>query len=168
MAILFKTQRLTVVEVTKDYTFPESLYLLDRIPQILTPTVVENLPPYFHDIISSEHARVWLDRMLLESRLLKVEVENHKLIGFLFVYVERDHCAHIGYLLDQEYWGKGLASELLQGFITHVAKSEPWRKLVGGVGSSNIVSAKLLTKLGFIKNSTRESNIAFYEYTIAQ
>ncbi|WP_192892150.1 GNAT family N-acetyltransferase [Vibrio bathopelagicus] len=168
MAISFESQRLTVVEITERFDLSKHSYLLERIPQILTPAVVENLPPYFHKIGSSEQARTWLERMLLESRLLQVEAEDHELIGFLFAYVENDEYAHIGYLLAEEYWGRGLASELLQGFIHEVEKSESWLKLIGGVDQSNIASVKLLKKLGFIEQAANGSGVVFYEYTIPQ
>ncbi|HHX8340933.1 TPA: GNAT family N-acetyltransferase [Vibrio alginolyticus] len=169
MAILFESQRLTVVEITEKFDLSKHSYLLERIPQILTPAVVVNLPPYFHDIGSSEQARIWLERMLLESRLLQVEAEDHELIGFLFAYVENDEYAHVGYLLAEECWGRGLASELLQGFIHEVEKSESWLKLIGGVDQSNIASAKLLKKLGFVEQpATKDSGVVFYEYTIPQ
>ncbi|HDY8132441.1 TPA: GNAT family N-acetyltransferase [Vibrio vulnificus] len=168
MAISFESQRLTVAEITEGLDLSKHSYLLERIPQILTPAVVENLPPYFHEIGSSEQARIWLERMLLESHLLQVKVEDNELIGFLFAYVENDESAHIGYLLAEEYWGRGLASELLQGFIHEVEKSESWLKLIGGVDQSNIVSAKLLKKLGFIAQPAKDSGVVFYEYTIPQ
>ncbi|MBF4344461.1 N-acetyltransferase, partial [Vibrio anguillarum] len=105
--------------------------LVEQIPNILTPLVVENLPPYFHGITSVELATVWLDRMSSESRLLQVKSEAQELIGFLFAYVESESEAHIGYLLSEEYWGKGLASELLKSFIEKIVKTESWSKLVG-------------------------------------
>ncbi|EHH2475082.1 GNAT family N-acetyltransferase [Vibrio vulnificus] len=166
MVIAFESQRLTVVEVAGGLDLSKHSFLLERIPQILTPAVVENLPPYFHEIGSSEQARIWLERMLSESRLLQVETEEHDLIGFLFTYVENDESAHIGYLLAEEYWGRGLACELLQGFINEVKKSESWVKLIGGVDQSNTASAKLLKKLGFIEQPANDSGVVFYEYTI--
>ncbi|ELP6741286.1 GNAT family N-acetyltransferase [Vibrio vulnificus] len=168
MAISFESQRLKVVEITEEFDLSKHSYLLERIPQILTPAVVENLPPYFHEIGSGEQARIWLERMLLESRLLQVKIEDNELIGFLFAYVENDECAHIGYLLAEEYWGRGLASELLEGFIHEVEKSESWLKLIGGVDQSNVASAKLLIKLGFIAQPAKDSGVVFYEYTIPQ
>lgn len=166
LAISFKSHRLAIVEITEEFSLSAHSYLLERIPQILTPAVVENLPPYFHGINSSKQARIWLERMLSESRLLQVETEDHDLIGFLFAYVENNNYAQIGYLLAEEYWGQGLASELLQGFICEVKASESWLKLVGGVSSSNIASAKLLTKLGFVKQSDNDKDVVFYEYLI--
>ncbi|MFA0515627.1 N-acetyltransferase, partial [Vibrio sp. 10N.222.55.E8] len=50
MAISFETQRLKVEEVAGELTVPERSALLERVPGILIPSVVENLPPYFHGI----------------------------------------------------------------------------------------------------------------------
>lgn len=166
MKISFETQRLVVAEVSVDLSLTERAVLIEQIPNILTPLVVENLPPYFHGIVSCKLATAWLDRMLLESRLLQVKSKAHELIGFLFAYVDNESDAHMGYLLREEYWGKGLASELLKSFIEEVAKTESWSKLIGGVEKSNVASANLLKKLGFTEQSVNDSGVSFYEYTI--
>lgn len=167
MAIAFETQRLRVEEISGNLSPDEQSILIKQIPTILTPPVVENLPPYFHSITSRQLAQVWLDQLLLESRLLQVKSTANELIGFLFAYVESENnVAHIGYLLCEECWGKGLASELLQSFIKEVARTESWSKLVGGVDTSNVASANLLKKLGFIERPENESGVIFYEYTI--
>ncbi|OEE98910.1 GNAT family N-acetyltransferase [Vibrio crassostreae 9ZC13] len=168
MAISFETQRLKVEEVAGELTVPERSALLERVPGILIPSVVENLPPYFHGIVSGELAEIWLDRMLSESRLLQVKSNDNQLIGFLFAYVEDESDAHIGYLLAEEFWGKGFASELLQSFITEVAKTESWSTLIGGVDRSNIASANLLKKLGFVEQASDESAVVFYEYKLSR
>ena len=51
-------------------------------------------------------------------------------------------------------------------FIEEVVNTEPWLKLVGGAEKSNVASANLLKKLGFIEQPTNESGVSFYEYTI--
>ena len=165
MAISFETERLRVEELTVELSSPERSVLIERLPEILTPVVVENLPPYFHGI-SPESADFWLDRMLAESQLFQVKSSKQELIGFLFAYVENGTDAHIGYLLAEAYWGKGLASELLKNFIEEIAKTESWTKLIGGVDTSNIASAHLLKKLGFVEQPVNESGVSFYEYTI--
>lgn len=163
MTLSFNTARLTVTEITSDITFSKRAILLTQVPNILTPAVVENLPPYFHDIHSSEMASLWLERMLSESRLLIVQLTNDEIIGFIFAYVENNNEVHIGYLLAQPHWGKGLASEMLQGFIAQVKQSMPWRKLIGGVDRSNKASAHLLKKLGFVEQDANEGNVIFYQ-----
>ncbi|QUX96440.1 GNAT family N-acetyltransferase [Marinomonas sp. CT5] len=168
MTLSFETQRLKVDEVSKELALNERSALVEKIPYILTPSVVENLPPYFHGITSSELSITWLDRMRLESRLLLVKSQDNELIGFLFVYVESESEAHIGYLLSEKHWGQGLASELLQCFIQEVARVEPWSKLIGGVEISNVASANLLKKLGFVEQAGNETSVIFYEYRISR
>ena len=167
MTISFETLRLKVFEITGDLAVSERNALLKRIPDVLAPPVVENLPTHFHGITTVELASAWLDQMLSESRLLLVKSKNDDLIGFLFIHVANETDAHLGYLLAEERWGKGLASELLNGFITEVVKAESWLKLVGGVEQSNIASAKLLKKLGFVEQPPNENGMVFYEYSIS-
>lgn len=168
MTLSFETQRLKVDEVSRELALNQRSTLLENIPDILTPPVVKNLPPYFHGITSSELAVIWLDRMLLESRLLRIKSQKNELIGFLFAYVENESEAHIGYLLREEYWGQGLASELLQCFIKEVVRVESWSKLIGGVEVSNVASANLLKKLGFVEQAGNETSVIFYEYRISR
>jgi RimJ/RimL family protein N-acetyltransferase len=166
MTISFVTPRLTVVEVEADTSLSERSQLLACVPTILTPAVVAALPPYFHGVSSPATAEAWLDRMLSQSRLLLVKSASDDVIGFLFVYVAQGNFAHIGYLLAQACWGKGLATELLQGFMTDVGNTQPWQKLVAGVDQTNAASAKLLKKLGFVEQVTDESDVTVFEYIL--
>lgn len=166
MTITFETQRLVVTEVTDDMTALERKALIEKIPNMLTPSVVKNLPEQFQDITCSVGARGWLDRMVLESRLLQVKSKQYGLVGFLFAYEENRRCAHIGYLLAEPYWRQGLASELLQGFVDAVTDTEPWLRLIAGVEQSNDSSANLLLKQGFVELADDKNGVTFYQYTI--
>ncbi|QYJ76888.1 GNAT family N-acetyltransferase [Shewanella sp. FJAT-52076] len=168
MTIAFETQRLSVVEIVDGVALSEHSDLLERVPAMLTPAVVEHLPPYFHGVNSRGAADMWLERMLRESRLLQVKSKTHEIMGFLFIYVENEHHAHIGYLLAQAYWGKGLATELLQGFIGAAANTESWLTLVGGVDQAYTASTKLLEKLGFTAQKQDGNSPVFYEYRLSR
>ncbi len=106
--------------------------------------------------------------MLTESRLFLVETAESTLIGFLFASSGEDRETHVGYLLAEGYWGKGLASELLQGFIGKASEIGPWTKLVCGVDPANVASAHLLKKLGFIERKNNGDGAVFYEYVFPQ
>ena len=56
--------------------------------------------------------------------------------------------AHIGYLLAQQRWGKGVATEALQALTLWLSKYRSGR-LVAGVDSENAASTRVLEKLGF-------------------
>ena len=168
MTITIVTERLDVQEVAAHPSIKVIEPLLTAITKTLTPTVVENLPPYFHDIVTIEDAKHWLDKMLDESRLLLVkEQSSNEIIGFLFISNSDYSEAHIGYLLSEKHWGKGLATELLSGFIEMAARLKQWKKLVGGVDVTNKASSKLLTRLGFKKASAKDG-IVFYEITLVK
>ena len=54
---------------------------------------------------------------------------------------------HLGYLLGQSTRGRGYASELLAGLVSHVPKTG--FRLLGGVGRENPASAHVLRKTVF-------------------
>lgn len=166
MTITFETQRLVVTEVTDDMTALERNTLIEKIPNMLTPSVVKNLPEQFQGITCSEGARAWLDSMVVESRLLQVKSKQYGLVGFFFAYEENWRSAHIGYLLAEPYWRQGLASELLQGFVDAVTDTESWVRLIAGVAQSNASSANLLLKQGFVQLAADKNDVIFYQYTI--
>lgn len=168
MIMEFTTSRLTVSEISGDIAQLELTELFDRVAELLTPSVVKNLPPYFHGVTSQSDAQRWFERMVSESRLFVVKHNGlDTIIGFLFAYVEHDFDAHIGYLLGESYWGKGYASELLSGFINKASEETKWVKLVGGVDKSNKASSCLLLKLGFVEQSD-DGLVVFYDYPLTE
>jgi len=54
---------------------------------------------------------------------------------------------HLGYLLGQSTRGRGYASELLAGLVSHVSKTG--FRLLGGVGREPPAYAHVLQKTGF-------------------
>ncbi len=165
MALNFSTQRLNVTELSSDTTFDFIEALTTEIPQILTPPVVENLPPDFHGIEDYEEATKWLSIMRHESRIWVIQERVlNSFIGFLFGFIDQPSTVHIGYLLTESKWGQGLASELLAEFIHQANINENWTRLIGGVTTNNTNSAKLLMKLGFAKNQSDQPDVDFYIY----
>ena len=167
MALSFNTSRLNVIEINSNSAKLEQTALVNALPAILTPAVVANLPGYFQGIDSIAAAEKWLANMLNECRLLMLQSQQQEVVGLLFIYTE-NHDAHIGYLLAEQYWGQGLAFELLQGFI-NLADTQPhWHKLIAGVDESNTPSIKLLKKLAFEKQASKENGMLFYELNLNQ
>lgn len=164
MPIKFETERLKITELPA--TIPKEIVeaLVLRIPHVLTAPVVNNLPPYFHGINDQNQASKWLERMLLDSRLLQVNTFSNELIGFIFIHENNDATAHIGYLLAESHWGKGLATELLKGLINAVHMSEPWEILIAGVDTSNLASINLLKKVGFTEQKSNTPLNVFFNY----
>ncbi|WP_289098017.1 GNAT family N-acetyltransferase [uncultured Pseudoalteromonas sp.] len=167
MALSFNTSRLNVIEINSNSAKLEQTALVNALPAILTPAVVANLPGYFQGIDSIAAAEKWLANMLNECRLLMLQSQQQEVVGLLFIYTEK-HDAHIGYLLAEQYWGQGLAFELLQGFINLAGTQSHWHKLIAGVDESNTPSIKLLKKLAFEKQASKENGMLFYELNLNQ
>jgi RimJ/RimL family protein N-acetyltransferase len=163
--MIYKTSRLSVVEFFKATSETQ---MLVSIMELLTPNVVQSLPPYFQNIDSISDAQNWLDKMVSQSRLFKVvHVGSNTTIGFIFVYPGNDAQAHIGYLLGEPYWGKGYATELLIGLIDFLERENNIKRLIAGVATNNIVSSTLLQKLGFVKGEGESKETIFYEYELS-
>lgn len=64
MALSFNTPRLNVIEINSNTAKLEQTTLVNALPSILTPAVVENLPSYFQGIDSIAAAEKWLANML--------------------------------------------------------------------------------------------------------
>ena len=167
MVISFNTLRLNVIEIDSNAAKSEQTALVNALPAILTPAVVANLPGYFQGIDSIAAAEKWLANMLNECRLLMLQSQQQDVVGLLFIYTE-NHDAHIGYLLAEQYWGQGLAFELLQGFINLASTQSHWHKLIAGVDESNTPSIKLLKKLAFEEQASKENGMLFYEFNLIQ
>ncbi|WP_157822473.1 GNAT family N-acetyltransferase [Psychromonas sp. Urea-02u-13] len=165
MTFTYQTSRLSVVEVFRGTRETD---ILVSITKLLTPKVVESLPQYFRNINSISDAECWLKKMLPESRLFVVRhTGNNMIIGFVFVFVESNTDAHVGYLLGEPYWGKGYATELLKGLIDFINNENKINLLIAGVATNNIVSSRLLNKLGFIKSDSENNEIVFYKYQLS-
>ena len=167
MALSFNTPRLNVIEIDSNAAKSEQTALVNALPAILTPAVVANLPGYFQGIDSIAAAEKWLANMLNECRLLMLQSQQQDVVGLLFIYTE-NHDAHIGYLLAEQYWGQGLAFELLQGFINLASTQSHWHKLIAGVDESNTPSIKLLKKLAFEEQASKENGMLFFEFNLNQ
>lgn len=170
MNLIYETQRLRVFEISNSLPLKEENNLLECIIELFTPSVVLNLPSYFHKIKSLADAKTWFDRMNSESSLFVIKHnESNKIMGFIFAFVENERDAHIGYLLGESYWKQGYASEVLKGFLLNAKKQKKWNKLIAGVDSNNEVSSKLLLKTGFITLLTDDNydkQTKFYEYKL--
>lgn len=167
MNLSFTTKRLNVIEIDASSSMVEHHQLTIALPAIFTPAVVANLPGYFQGIDSIAAAEKWLANMLNECCFLMVQSQHQEVVGLLLIYTEK-HDAHIGYFLAEQYWGQGLAFELLQGFINLAGTQSHWHKLIAGVDESNTPSIKLLKKLAFEKQVSKENGMLFYELNLNQ
>ena len=127
----------------------------------LTKTTVEDLETLF--VFQSNKDGIWMaaftakdqsDKEFYINKWTKI-VENpdinmqtirfeNKIVGSL-VHFDMMEETNVSYWIDQQYWGKGFATEGLKAFIKDVAK----RPLFGRVAYDNYGSQKVLNKCGF-------------------
>ena len=160
----FKTERLSVSTAELWSETAVHSKLLDSVLCLLTPAVVKSLPGNFQGITSLTSAENWLKTMMAESQLFVVQLSNSdNIVGFIFLYDGEDGTAHVGYLLGESYWGRGLATELMTGFVSWCTDYTESKQLIAGVEQDNQASVGLLVKLGFTL-SEQCGDVDFYHY----
>jgi len=129
--------------------------LLKTVTRLLTKEAVVGLPTDWHGIDSYDKADLWLSEQMIESTLLVVS-DNSTGTELGFVLLHQSDPAyqtwHLGYLIGEAYWGRGYATELVVGLVTHLKHvvNAPM-KLLAGVEAENIPSIKILEKGGFTR-----------------
>lgn len=158
----YLTTRLQIGEV---FDSNQGSEFLESIIGILTPNVVDSLPPYFQDVKTISSAQGWLEQVISDGRLFVVRhIDESQTIGFAFLSTENTGDTHIGYLLGETYWGKGYATEILKGLIDFIEREGQVARLIAGVANDNLASIKLLKKLDFIHSSSEDDGTLFFEY----
>ena len=157
----YLTDRLLVCEwhsICSDECNQEGLENI--VINILTPKVTQSLPPQWQGTYSLERARNWIKERDEEGvTLIIVEKSNQNAkstqtaIGFVILFEDATgKNLRLGYLLAESVWGKGYASELIQGFVEW-CKDNDISSITGGVEADNIASRRVLEKNGFICES---------------
>jgi RimJ/RimL family protein N-acetyltransferase len=166
LPIHFKTKRLNIKQANAEVESFEKGDFAVQILSILSVNVTQELPPYFQNLQTKSDAHNWFQKMVSESELLLVHsATSNELIGFVFLYSDDNASAHIGYLLKENAWGQGFASELLSGLIEHIKDNQLWTKLIAGVSPNNKASQHLLTKVGFEQDTASNDGIIFYHFS---
>ena len=75
--------------------------------------------------------------------------EQQQAVGYLFVFPEPENSYRLGYVFDEAQWGKGFATEAMQGLVAYLKEHEQAACFVAGVEPENAGSVKVLNKLGF-------------------
>lgn len=150
--IAFSTPRLEVSSA-------KSIAQLTRAKQIevlanlLTPETVQALPSDWRTIKTDEQLLNWLNSRLQECQLMSISMTtSQQIVGLLFVHSlseKQTTTWHIGYLFAQQYWCKGLASELLLTLVEYARQTTAVDCLYAGVEAANTASIKVLVKSGF-------------------
>lgn len=150
----FETDRLRVRNWLDVLSAGEAPPWLEKgLGKLLTPAVLQHLPPSLQLSGADSQITDWVslqagagDTYLVQDR------HSGSLLGLLILAAFGEAPApvqlHIGYLLAEEAWGKGIATELVDGVVKRVPVGRNIT-VMGGVGVDNPGSAKVLQKVGF-------------------
>jgi len=144
----------------------DSMELSKAIKPITTASVMKTLPPSWQTLDSDNSRVAWINEREAESYCLAIcKKESNDLIGVLLLSPENID-ARVGYLIAEEFWGQGFASEIISGLCKLLNETGFAKTITGGVDPTNIPSVKVLTKNGFVKDTFESnSNTHFYKYT---
>ena len=164
-ACKFTTSRLVINEWhSLEASECNSLDLSSVVANMLTEPVTQSLPPGWQGAYDIERAKQWINERDQESTtLLVVEQDSKEAIGLMILFeftheTTNDIEIRLGYLLAENAWGKGYATELLSGFVEWCRQNNI-TSIAGGVGKENIASQRVLAKAGF-KSDSEEVNSA--------
>lgn len=154
----FETDRLSVGDWNSmTVEGPQYRELADVIVDLLTPVVTHSLPAQWSGDYSVERARAWIAERDDEGvTLMAMDRSSGRPIGLVLLFVEsagRNHErrsaeVRLGYLLGEDSWGKGFATELVAGLVGWCRKHRV-ASIAGVVSDDNPASARVLTKNSF-------------------
>jgi len=145
----YETRRLTIGEWNL-----EDSQLDGFVQELLSPTVTAELPEHWQGAYSNERARQWIQEQDAESTVLLVQKLSREPAGLLILYPD-ERTVRIGYMLSEDHWGQGLATELISAFVDWCHNSDSFDEVVAGVGASNLASVRVLEKCGFVATGTQ-------------
>ena len=119
--------------------------------------MTRSLPEQWAGDYTVERARSWIAERDAESvTLMVLDRSSGHPLGLMLLFEEHvaghraEGSVHVrlGYLLGEDSWGKGFASELVAGFVRW-CRSHEVASIAGGVADDNPAPARVLTKNGF-------------------
>jgi RimJ/RimL family protein N-acetyltransferase len=111
---------------------------------------------------TEERTREWLQSMIdAPAGVSEDYVIEHQ--GRVIGKAGCHRLPEIGFILDPDFWGQGLAREALEAVIAHIFATRPVDALIADVDPRNRASLGLLSRLGF-----RETGRARATWTLGE
>ena len=84
------------------------------------------------------------------DRSFLIELDDEGVVGGIGFNARDDGATEVGYWIGRDWWGRGLATEALQGALAWAGRD--WRKrfVVAGHFADNPASGQVLVKAGFL------------------
>ena len=150
----FSTERLSICP-WHDQNGPLGSFagLAEFVTHLLSQNVTASLPPSWQGSYSHARARSWISQLDTQATVLLLsERLRCEPVGIVILFAEKLSVAapelRIGYLLSEQHWGQGFASELMVGFVAQCAR-DGIGVIRGGVAVDNYASRRVLERCGF-------------------
>ncbi|MHA7812121.1 MAG: GNAT family N-acetyltransferase [Phycisphaerales bacterium] len=118
----------------------------------MTQDPVANAMSMVYPLPREQFEQRWQSTSDDSSICKKIILCDGAVVGKVSTFTVEDE-THVGYLIAQPHWGKGIMSKALCQFLELVEH----RPLMAHVASSNAGSRRVLEKCGFVKVDERES-----------
>lgn len=79
-----------------------------------------------------------------------IEHEDHGPVGVIGMFEDADPVPEAGYWIGRDFWGRGYATEALQGALVWASRHWKRRALLAGHFADNPASGRVLEKAGFL------------------
>lgn len=79
-----------------------------------------------------------------------IEAEDAGPVGVIGLFEDADPAPEVGYWIGRPYWGRGFATEALEGALVWARKAWRRRALTAGHFTDNPASGRVLEKAGFL------------------
>lgn len=124
---------------------------------------------------SIEQSMMILSRMIKDNEVWAITLKNrNRIIGTIGLHQrdqEDDSYREIGYVLDDVYWNRGIATEAVKRLIIHAFADLGLKRVTCGHHPSNKASMRVIEKCGFIhthdekrkRTDGKEETIIMYE-----
>lgn len=151
--VIAETDRLILRRYTKDD-------LQDLYEYLSNAEVVKYEPYKPMNMDEVRHNLKW--RILTDEMVAVERKSNHKMIGNIYPGKRDFESPEIGYVLNQDYWGKGYAKESCLSLVAQ-AFSHGIHRIYAECDPENKNSWKLLESLGFEREAHLKQNVYFWK-----
>ncbi len=159
----FETERLLIREFKP--SDQDSVYEYMSNPEVakymrFEPHTPDHSKNYIEQAISKQNKENRTD-----FKLAIVHIKENKVIGGCRINKETDIQAHIGYLLNQKYWGYGYATEVAKALVTVGFSELDVHRIYALCVPDNVGSWRVLEKVGLVREGRlRESILSQGKY----
>ena len=123
------------------------LGLRDQFPH---PYTIEDAHTFLQGVINKER---------VTNFCIEIEAAAAGGIGIRLGEDVHRQTANLGYWLGEEFWGRGIMTEVVSAVVTHCFDKFPLERIYAEVYSNNPASACVLEKAGFVLEGRLRKNV---------